>query len=1143
MPSWEPTSLLEAMEESVSVYTRDGVFVYANPATARMFGKPIEEMLGRTMWDLWPEAVGSGFFHAFRRVEATGIAEQTEEYFPPWDRWFRDQIFVVGDHVHVVATDITEQKRGETRLLVLSRASHAFAHAVELEPLFETIARTLAELVGDSCLVRIVENGRLRPVAIHHTDPELEKVIHQFFARPLGETEGVSVKVLDTGEPLLIERLDLEALRETFSHEEHKSRIQPGGIHSVMASVLRNGDERVGVVTLLRDRTARPYTQSDLSLLQDLTDRASMAVARASLFEQAQRERRRALAVAAASRAFSAAERDTHAILELLTQAAVAELGELAIATVLTQDGQHLEPVAFHSSSEITSELRSALRKREPLAGTLSEKVIASRETLRVALLDVEALARETHEHFSDLVRRFAPKCCVMVPIQRNERVLGTLFLSRHDSTVPYSDDDQRLLEDLCDRAAIALTNSHALEAERVARQEAERVAHQTRRLNAIGTQLSNRRSAVEVADTILKECSALLGDAPGGIWLVDEAGSRLDMLALIHYRDLDRFASFPLDPDIPLAAAVLTKAPVVLESFADYMERFPTSASRVVDAVGTNFATACFPLISEARAIGVFAFVFPNAHEFRDDERTFLEVIANQCAQAIDRSRLLDQERAATAALAETNRTLHAMVHASPAAIVMTDLHGMIRIWNPAAENLFGWSAAEMLGQRWPTLDTEQRHEVLENFAELARGQEIRGREMRRPRRDGTMIDVAMWAAPVMRPDGDTHGLALFVDITDRRLAEEVARTADRRKDEFLAMLGHELRNPLAPILTVLELMRMRGESAVVQERALIERQTRHLVRLVDDLLDISRITRGKVELRKHRVDLGVAIAQAVEMASPLLEQRNHHVSIAAPRGLAFIDGDEFRIAQIFQNLLTNAAKYTPSGGSVTVRLSIRDKQAVADVEDDGEGIAADVLPTIFDPFVQGAQKLDRSAGGLGIGLTLVRSLVEMHGGQVEAHSAGRGHGSRFTVRLPLALATVPVAQGTPQGMVQMRHAKRRILLVDDNRDGAEMLAELLRAAGHEVVVAFDGPSALGTLPTFKPDVALLDIGLPVMDGYDLARKLRRALPEPPRLVAITGYGQEHDRRRSLEAGFDAHLVKPVQAAQVLAAIDEPAV
>src|SRR5690606_39152002 len=236
----------------------------------------------------------------------------------------------------------------------------------------------------------------------------------------------------------------------------------------------------------------------------------------------------------------------------------------------------------------------------------------------------------------------------------------------------------------------------------------------------------------------------------------------------------------------------------------------------------------------------------------------------------------------------------------------------------------------------------------------------------------------------------------------------------------------------------------------------------------------------------------------------------------------------------------LTNAAKYTPSGGSITVRLTAGDGEAIAEIEDNGEGIAADVLPTIFEPFVQSARKLERSQGGLGIGLTLVRSLAELHGGRVDAYSDGPGRGSRFVVRLPLAGAAAQDGVATAPGPRPGGGPSRRVLLVDDNQDAADMLAALLRAAGHEVVVAYDGPSALGTVPAFTPDVALLDIGLPVMNGYDLARRLREVLPAMPRLIAITGYGQEHDHRKSQEAGFAAHLVKPVQAAQVLAAVDD---
>ena len=374
-----------------------------------------------------------------------------------------------------------------------------------------------------------------------------------------------------------------------------------------------------------------------------------------------------------------------------------------------------------------------------------------------------------------------------------------------------------------------------------------------------------------------------------------------------------------------------------------------------------------------------------------------------------------------------------------------------------------------------------------------------------------------------------------------DRTRADETARAADRRKDEFLAMLSHELRNPLAPILTALQLMDLRGETAALRERQIIERQTRHLGMLVDDLLDLSRITRGTLELRRARVDLRPIISQAIEMASPLLEQRNHTLALYLPDTPLVVDGDDVRLNQIVQNLVTNAAKYTPPDGAITVRASARDGTVLVEVEDNGDGIAPELMAVMFEPFVQGTRSVERSHGGLGVGLALVKSLVRLHGGVVAAHSEGAGKGSRFTLTLPLATADrgassrpISVVDGSAPG------SARRILLVDDNADAAEMLAEILRQAGHEVLVVHDGPSALAAADRFTPDVALLDIGLPVMDGYDLARRLRAMLASPPRLVALTGYGQEHDRRRSSEAGFDEHLVKPVDIATVLAAIDD---
>ena len=362
---------------------------------------------------------------------------------------------------------------------------------------------------------------------------------------------------------------------------------------------------------------------------------------------------------------------------------------------------------------------------------------------------------------------------------------------------------------------------------------------------------------------------------------------------------------------------------------------------------------------------------------------------------------------------------------------------------------------------------------------------------------------------------------------------ARAAAESANRAKDEFLAMLGHELRNPLSPILTALQLMKLRGEPGSERERTVIERQVNHLTRLVDDLLDVSRIARGRVELKTEIVEIAEVVAKAIEMASPLLEQRNHTLKMDVPRRGLRVDGDPTRLGQVISNLLTNAAKYTPPNGVVTVRAEQVDDEVVLSVRDTGIGISPDVLPRIFELFVQERQALDRSQGGLGIGLTIVRSLVERHGGSVSARSDGRGKGSEFIIRLPLAeggaagadaLPALPAAAAAPgAGAV-------RILVVDDNEDGAEMLADALIGRGYDTRVAHDAPAALRVAAEFSPDVAFLDLGLPVMDGFELAAHLRE-LPglADIRLIAVTGYGQESDRRRTRDAGFEGHLVKPV--------------
>jgi len=370
------------------------------------------------------------------------------------------------------------------------------------------------------------------------------------------------------------------------------------------------------------------------------------------------------------------------------------------------------------------------------------------------------------------------------------------------------------------------------------------------------------------------------------------------------------------------------------------------------------------------------------------------------------------------------------------------------------------------------------------------------------------------------------------------RREAEQ----ANRAKDEFLAMLGHELRNPLAPITTALQLMKLRSDPALSKERTIIERQVDHLTRLVDDLLDVSRITGGKIELNRQRLELASVVASAIEIASPLLEQRQHHLTVeVAPRGLP-VDGDPVRLAQVVSNLLTNAAKYTEPGGYIALHAAREGAAVVLKVKDNGIGIAADMLPRVFELFVQERQSIDRARGGLGLGLTIVRTLVKMHGGTVSVHSQGHGLGSEFTLRLPAAdspaaaVADAVRADGPP-----LRPDLRRVLIVDDNADAAELLSTMLEFLGHKTRVAHDGPAALKLVESFVPDFAVLDIGLPVMDGYELAQKLReRPALRSLRLVALTGYGQQTDRQRSAEAGFFAHLVKPIQIALLEALLSD---
>jgi PAS domain S-box-containing protein len=481
-----------------------------------------------------------------------------------------------------------------------------------------------------------------------------------------------------------------------------------------------------------------------------------------------------------------------------------------------------------------------------------------------------------------------------------------------------------------------------------------------------------------------------------------------------------------------------------------------------------------------------------------------------------------------------ETQALLAAVVQSSEDAIVSKTLDGIIRSWNAGAERLFGYTALEAVGQSItliiPSERLDEEHEIL---ARIRGGGRIEHFETVRVSKEGKRIDISLTVSPVRDGSGRIIGASKIArDISERKRAEEALREADRRKDEFIALLAHELRNPLAPLHNGLQLLRLTTDAnAVTRTRDMMERQVGHMVRLIDDLLDISRINRNKMELRRSRVLLADVLSSALETARPLIEAAGHDLVLALPPENVYLDADLTRLSQVFGNLLTNSAKYTERGGRIWLTAERRRDDVIVSVRDTGIGIPADALPTVFDMFAQVGRSIERASGGLGIGLALVKGLVEMHGGAVTAESGGVGKGSTFTVRLP-TLESRPegVAHDPGQGTSPVQGPRRRILVVDDNRDSATSLAIILRMKGNEVQTAHDGIEAIQVAEALHPDVILMDVGMPRLNGYEATRRIReQAWGKGIIIIALTGWGQKGDKERSRAAGCDGHLVKPV--------------
>jgi PAS domain S-box-containing protein len=661
--------------------------------------------------------------------------------------------------------------------------------------------------------------------------------------------------------------------------------------------------------------------------------------------------------------------------------------------------------------------------------------------------------------------------------------------------------------------------------------------------LHAITQILAESPTLFDATPRIIQSICNSLAWQVGAIWEVDRDAEVLRCAGVWHigsatferFEALTRELKFTFGVGLPGRVWASSQPAWIPDVVRD--SNFPRA--KTADEEGLHAAFA-FPIRLGGEIYGVIEFFSPQIRQPNEDLLRLMGTIGIQIGQFIER-RFGDEEMRRSEA-----RKAAILESALDAVITIDDLGNIIE-FNPAAEKMFGWTLPEALQKTLmelivPSSPKENYRQGMARFLAAGEGPALDRRlELTGVRSDGAEfpIELAVTRIPFSGPPMFTGYIR---DITDRKRMEDELRgranellAADQRKNEFLATLAHELRNPLAPIRNGLQVWRLSEHDPELMEQAreMMERQLAQMVRLVDDLLDLSRVSRGTIELRRECVELSRIIEQAIETSRPAIDQAGHHLTLDVSNSPTYVNADLIRMAQVFSNILNNAAKYNEPGGQIHLSAYREGDDAVVQIKDDGIGIPSDMLPSIFDTFTQVNRKLERSQSGLGIGLSIVKTLVEMHDGTVEATSDGIGKGSEFIVRLPVVLSIVE----SPGDVLEpvRPSGQRRVLVVDDNRDAAISFAMMLRVMGNESKTAYDGLEAIQVAATYRPDIMFIDIGMPNLNGYETARHIR-AQPWGKTMVlaALTGWGQDDDRRKSEEAGFDYHLVKPAEPSVV---------
>jgi signal transduction histidine kinase len=1014
--------------------------------------------------------------------------------------------------------------------------------------LAEIIERVAGYFSSDTIALLLLEDGALRVRAARGV---LRSEAAAAASIPIGRA--FEARVFASDQPSVFESL---AAQEIVSPV-----LRASGVNTVLAAPLRAGERRIGLIYLgLVDPP--PFSPEDLELLQRVADRTAVAVTQAQTADELRRlsDHRTRLQALTSRVAQATVEKDVAAALAdslyhpsraSALVVCFADSGSLRIAAQQGLEDEHIRLLCDLAASDCRHDLQAA------------------REHPGVFYETPDALATRHPE----LVRRVQPQrlCAVaLIPLVAGDEALGMMGLAFSQAHL-FDQEERDFYLSLAQGCAQAIGRMRLLESERrrraraeaesahlarletAARESEHRLAFLARASAELNRSLDYYKTLTEVANlavpTIADWCAV---DVLRNGQLVRLAVAHADPAKVRLVRDIQRRYPAREDDRAGVFRILRTGRPEFLAEISD--ERLDSFARgeehrKLLHQLSLRSYIGV-PIRCGGETIGVITLIMAESGRTYGELHLSLALsLADRVAVAVENARLFRDAELARAQSRRERDALHSLFMQAPMPVAV--FHGPQHVYdlaNPAYREAFQVQSVQgrTFADALPALARGGKLAMLDRVFQT--GERVTGTEFPATviRGDGTpelrYFDFVL--DPVRDDQGRITGIVnVGVDVTGQVRARERtdfaradAEAASRAKDDFLAMLGHELRNPLAPIVTALDLIRLHGHGDGMKAYELIDRQVHHLIRLVDDLLDISRVSHGKIELKKAPIAVGEIVARSVEMVSPLLEKRAHHLTVEVPGELR-VEGDSTRLGQVMTNILTNAAKYTEPGGRISVR-AYRDGEAVVmAVKDNGPGIEPELLPRVFDSFVQGQRSLDRGQGGLGLGLALVRSLVELHGGSVWVESNGRGAGSEVFVRLPVARDEVRAE--SPRARPVPHADPKHILVVDDNVDAADSLADILRSEGHAVEVAYDGPEALRAASCSPPNLAILDIGLPVMDGYELAQQLReRDGGHGLVLMALTGYGQDTDRRRSAEAGFARHLVKPIDLDHLLRAI-----